>query len=587
MMKLISHRGDHYHRCFLSMSGHSQNEAGSWEIGLGYNQSAATSIQQPLAYDGYYWGVFTGEISNRQELYQVLGNAGYRFRTNQDSEIILVSYLHWGLNAFDKIRGQWSVVITDLVQKRAVLARDRIGAKPLYFRHNDLGLFVASEIKQFRAFGAFSLNESNLFDWLARDTMNPGQTMFSDLRELLPGCVLTYSLVNFQVDSETPYMSKMKSIEGLEDTHARAEFFRNEVFRETSSRLGNKHAWGVVDDGSFASFVLHDCVSTASSGRFHSYCPVFAGHNTDMSEPLQHFVAHRGGQTNFFSPDNRSFNELYDQFVFAAETPVVNLRLFIHFLAAREMSRANFQSVFCSHGVERLLYGQWKAYCSALSKQLLGSDPILGITELVGSLLAGGNRDLFWQYNSSILPKLNLSSSVLSKEALSALRSKQGTETRVASDIRNAETMRLFSQSLMGLEKSVQAFGVELIHPFATESFVEGTRNLGFRDLYRNGWNQYVLRLGFGERLPASLAWNRRDSFRDEMLFDWFAQSIISMCEPLIAKRNANIWALFSHSRCQKLLKQAKSIRVNRAKSLKQLLQVFSVHRWHEVFELR
>ncbi|MEE2903349.1 MAG: asparagine synthase-related protein [Myxococcota bacterium] len=586
MMKLISHRGSQHQCCYLSISGHSHHENGPWQVGLGYSRRSNLSIQQPLAYDGYYWVVFDGHVSNRQELYQILSQSGYRFRTNQDSEIMLASYLHWGLNCFDKIKGQWAVVITDLVQKRAVIAKDRAGAKPLYFQENKRGLVVGSEVKQFRALGSFNLNESHLITWLNQEIIESGQTMFSGVRELLPGCVLTYSLLKFQIESETPYPSEIDPLSGYDDTYAKAAFFRDQIVKETSSQLTKKTSWGVLDDGSFASFVVHDCVSAGRSGTFRSYCPVFAGHNTDMSEPLHQFVAGRGGQINFFAPDIQSFRELFDQFLFAAETPSVNLQMFVAFLAAREMSRANFENVFSSHGVDILLNGQWKDYCSALGKQLFAKDPLHGFTELIGALLAGGNRDLFWQYNSSLLRRLRPPPSILERTISRDESGRNRQRDHSMSVIRDGYTRRAFSQSVVTLEKCVQAYGLELVHPFAIEALVDATTKLDFRDLYRNGWNQYILRLGFGERLPSSLAWNRRDSFRDEMLFDWFAQGITSMFEPLVAKRNASIWSLFSRDRCQKLLEEAKGVRINRRDALKQLLKVFSVHRWKNVFEL-
>ena len=586
MMKLISHRGDHFHRCFLSVSGHSQGETGPWEIGLGYNQRAETSIQQPLAYDGYYWVLFDGSISNRQNLYQTLGNAGYRFRTNQDSEIILVAYLHWGLGAFQEVKGKWSVVITDLVQKRAVLSRDTVGAKPLYFRQDTRGLSIASEIKQFRALGSFALDQSALIHWLATNSLKPGETMFSMIRELLPGCVLTYSLVDFKIETETPYPFQIRSLSEFEDTHSKAKFLRDEVLRETRNQVSTNLVWSAVDDGTFPSFVLHDALSVSKPRFFKTHCPVFAGHNTDMSEYLNQFVMNRGGQTNFYAPDERSFDVFFDRFVFAAETPVVDLQMFVNFLVGREISQSNFQLVFGSYGVDQFLHGGWKAYCAALDKQLLGADPLHGLTEILGALLAGGNRDLFWQYNASLLHRLSKSESILSKNGKRLVREYVTRLSQTAKVPREDQNRRNFAQSLVTLEKCFSASGIELVHPFAVEAFVFGASELDVRDLYRNGWSQYVLRLGFSERLPSSLAWNRRDAFRNEMLLDWFTESIASNVERLVGQRDAKVWSIYAHSRCLELLKSSRGVRANRRTALGQLLQVFSVARWLDVFEL-
>ncbi|MGE5268816.1 MAG: asparagine synthase (glutamine-hydrolyzing) [Thiohalocapsa sp.] len=91
--------------------------------------------------------VFNGEIYNFLALRAELIAAGYRFRNRSDTEVIVNGYRHWGTGLFTRLTGMFAIAIWDSAQERLVLARDRFGEKPLYYRDSREGLLFASEIK--------------------------------------------------------------------------------------------------------------------------------------------------------------------------------------------------------------------------------------------------------------------------------------------------------------------------------------------------------------------------------------------------------------------------------------------------------
>ncbi len=79
------------------------------------------------------WIVFNGEIYNHQSVRERLESAGHRYKSRSDTETILHAYEHWGDAAVEQLRGMFAFAIWDSTRRRLLLARDRLGVKPLYW----------------------------------------------------------------------------------------------------------------------------------------------------------------------------------------------------------------------------------------------------------------------------------------------------------------------------------------------------------------------------------------------------------------------------------------------------------------------
>lgn len=94
-----------------------------------------------------YWIVFNGEIYNYRELRSALEAAGWSFKTESDTEVLLKSYIHWGNECLEKLNGMFAFLVWDARERRLFGARDRFGEKPLFYARTANGLCFASEIK--------------------------------------------------------------------------------------------------------------------------------------------------------------------------------------------------------------------------------------------------------------------------------------------------------------------------------------------------------------------------------------------------------------------------------------------------------
>src|SRR5579864_463203 len=140
MADKLSHRGPD-DEGFYACSG----------IGLGHRRLAIIDLEgghQPLSNeDGTVWIVFNGEIYNFEELNKRHLSTGHYFQTRSDTETIVHLYEELGEACFTELRGMFAIALWDARRRRLLLARDRIGKKPLYYCWDGRRLLFGSEIK--------------------------------------------------------------------------------------------------------------------------------------------------------------------------------------------------------------------------------------------------------------------------------------------------------------------------------------------------------------------------------------------------------------------------------------------------------
>jgi asparagine synthase (glutamine-hydrolysing) len=133
--------------------------------------------------------VQNGELYNYRELRAELEHGGHRFRTNGDTEVLLHLYERDGLAFAHRLRGMFAVALWDSTLRRLVLARDRYGIKPLYYRAAPDGLEFASEL---RALPRGEIDLDALEAFLAFNSIPAPLTIFREVRKLPAGHVLVW-----------------------------------------------------------------------------------------------------------------------------------------------------------------------------------------------------------------------------------------------------------------------------------------------------------------------------------------------------------------------------------------------------------
>jgi asparagine synthase (glutamine-hydrolysing) len=164
---------------------------------------SARGHQPMTSADGKLTIAFNGEIYNFRELREELEQAGAVFRSDTDTEVLLHAYRAWGSGAFPRLNGMFSFAIWDVRGSRLLLARDRIGIKPLFWSLRDSVLVFGSELCALRLHRGFSqrIDQGALGRYLRHGYVGGTETIYEDVHRLPPGHQLVFDGGDVRIDS--------------------------------------------------------------------------------------------------------------------------------------------------------------------------------------------------------------------------------------------------------------------------------------------------------------------------------------------------------------------------------------------------
>lgn len=162
-------------------------------VGLGFRRLSIIDLQgghQPISNeDGTIWVMLNGEIYNYLELRRDLEQRGHRFATHSDTESIVHLYEEYGEACFSKLRGMFAIALWDSRSRTLLLARDRVGKKPLFYCANGERILFGSELKALLAGGASTggIDQFALSDYFSFGYIPAPKTIYRFVRKVLPG----------------------------------------------------------------------------------------------------------------------------------------------------------------------------------------------------------------------------------------------------------------------------------------------------------------------------------------------------------------------------------------------------------------
>jgi len=336
--------------------------------------------QQPLANeDGTLWVVFNGEVFNYLELRTELRALGHRFRTESDTEVIVHAYEAWGEAAFARLNGQFAVALWDASGGRLVLARDRLGVRPLHLAEHGGRLWFASEVKAIfagapampRAFDPAGLAETFTF-W----SVVAPQSVFQGVTELEPGHVRTVSRSG-AVDRAfwTPSYPAAPG-EGYQGDLAEATAQVGQAL-ERSVRLRMLRA--DVPVGSYLSGGL-DSSLVAALGRqakgdgFLTFSVRFEDEEYDETEHQRAMVAQVGSDHREVLVRRRDIAEAFPDVVWHAERPLLRTAPAPLFLLSRLVREAGIKVVLTGEGADEV-FGGYDLFREGKVRRFWGRQP--------------------------------------------------------------------------------------------------------------------------------------------------------------------------------------------------------------------
>ncbi len=247
MNQALSHRGPDAQGIYLQE-----------EVCLGHRRLSIidvdTSSDQPFVDPkGRYVLVYNGEIYNFRELKAQLVN--WEFRTHSDTEVLMAAYDQWGLECLSLFNGMFAFALWDREEKKLIIARDRLGIKPLYFALKGKSLIFASELRAILATGLIKpkLDRFSLSDFVQYQTVHDQRTILSGMEMLPPAHVLILH------DNE----QTLKSYWRPEPLSLRIPSSREEVVKALRTKLESAVALRLVADVPFGAFLSGGIDSSA------------------------------------------------------------------------------------------------------------------------------------------------------------------------------------------------------------------------------------------------------------------------------------------------------------------------------------
>lgn len=197
------------HRMMSAMQYRGPDDEGTFtskRVALGHRRLSIIDLntgKQPISNeDKSIWIVFNGEIYNYMEMRKQLTKHGHVFRTNTDTEVLVHAYEEYGVDFLKKLRGMFAFAIWDENKQTLLMARDRVGIKPLYYSHINGKLVFASEIKAILKNPSIKQDiDIHLIDRFLTYLYMPGSdTLFKHIKKLLPGYYLIWKGGNVSVN---------------------------------------------------------------------------------------------------------------------------------------------------------------------------------------------------------------------------------------------------------------------------------------------------------------------------------------------------------------------------------------------------
>ncbi len=219
-------------------------------VGLGHRRLSIVDLrsgQQPMFnQDRSLVIVYNGEVYNHAEHREELSTKGYRYSSLSDTETILHLYEEYGEACVDKLRGMFAFAIWNEQKQELFLARDRFGVKPLYYSVEDDGsLYFASEIKAILVAKDKppALNYNALPDQLANHGTSNDETLFENVKRLLPGHYLRWSDGRVSVKKywDISYEPKVAVVSDAEVVKEWKDLFNRSVELRLMSDVPTRH----------------------------------------------------------------------------------------------------------------------------------------------------------------------------------------------------------------------------------------------------------------------------------------------------------------------------------------------------------
>jgi asparagine synthase (glutamine-hydrolysing) len=536
-------------RDMVSRLSHRGPDASGVHVGggasLGHARLAIIDLSaagnQPLANeDGDVLLVANGEIYNHQELRRQLVREGHAFASNSDSEAILHGYEQWGEKVVERLSGMFAFALLDLKRRRILLARDRLGIKPLYYHRQGKRLIFANEIKALLAWPGLErrVDRRGLYRYLGYEFVPAPDTMFEGVKKLPQGHYAIFDLESgylrerryWDLEFRPAYRRPEEAVEDL----------RALIKESVRRRLMSDVPLGVFLSGGLDSTTVVACMRELGVADIKSFSIGYPDSSFSELDYAEDMARHYGTSSNVLMIEGLTLDDL-EAAVYHLDEPMTDLSAIPLMLICRKareqvtvvLSGEGGDEVFC--GYDRFVAAKLGGYLGQLPglPRLLGwgagllrdrpqkKGPVNMFKRFAEGLnLPADGEHLRWQYflapgqarrlfRPEAAAGLEFDDFAPVREILRSCNSGQRLDRQVYADLK----LNMADSVLMKVDKMSMSTSLEVRVPFLDHEFVEFSAKLPGWFKLKGFTTKYIFRHAIEGLVPKRVAWRGKQGY--------------------------------------------------------------------------
>jgi asparagine synthase (glutamine-hydrolysing) len=496
--------------------------------------------------------VFNGEIYNHQELRTELKNLGHRFRSNCDTETVLHAFLEWDTGCFSRLRGMFAVALWTESTRRMVLARDRMGIKPLYISRLGEDLLFGSELKAIFVHPEVErrLSLAGLDCYLSLNYVPCPWTLVDGIEKLPPGRWLEWR--DGKICSQSYWRLPVGGSRQwtLDSSQQELDFLLQQSTREHLISDVPLGIW--LSGGIDSSTILH--YASKSSSRIKTFSISFQGRTFDESSYIRQVVNKYGTEHEELDLNpNADLQGAIEEFAYYSDEPNADAgALPVWFLS--KMCKRTITVALSGEGADELFGGYLTYRANQLASHMrrLPSSAVRFALDVVhrwpvsddkisfeyklkrflqGSLLAPWRAHVYWNGTFSDEEKQALCQNSLGgslNEILGDLSEKFPSEDKLKPYLWFDQKYYLPDDILAKVDRMSMAHSVEVRPPFLDHRIVEFAASLPEAFKIRGSCQKLILRELMRGKLPSAILRRKKIGF-DIPVHDWLRGPLRSM----------------------------------------------------------
>lgn len=605
-------------------------------VGLGNRRLAIVDLSpaghNPMPNeDGRVWITYNGEVYNHESLRPELEAKGHRYRSRTDTETVIHLYEERGLDFVQALEGDFAIGLWDSDAHRLVLARDRVGVKPLYYTVTGGRLIFASEIKAILEHPSVSrdVDEEALYHYLTFMTTPAPQTLFAGIQKLPAGCLLTCDARgDIKITRYWDAVDRKLDNSLIGDENAIADEVRRLLRESIGKRMMSDVPFGVFLSGGVDSTANVALMAELMDRPVRTFTVGFRDNPAYNEIEEARFVAREyGTEHHEVLISQQELLDFLPDLIFHQDEPIADpvcVPLYYVSKLARETGTKVVQvgegsdELFCGYRDYALyldLYNQLWRHLARLPgpvRRLMaaaggglyraGATRLLPkgrkmLPDLLRRLASG--EELFWsgtfvfdevhkqrlltpeikrKLSANLEPNETFSSYSVVQSDLDRLFQARSNPDQLLKMIYQELKLRLPELLLMRVDKMTMATSVEARVPYLDHKLVEFAMSIPSELKYRNGETKYILKRALKGIIPESVLRREKKGF-GVPINEWMLDRLGGFVENTLLNSGLRRRGFFDYDFVNQLLRQHRAGRANYAFLLWTLL---NLNLWYE-----